>query len=81
MDLVVQTRVLKYDKEVPTGTASRKFKGTKGGFSSDLAGDIEEAFADDATQTYREAGEKLQLPKSTLHRRIPRKRNYGCGVF
>ena len=60
------TRVLKYDKEIASGSASRKFKGGASRFSSDLEGDIEEAFAENDTQTYREVAMKLGLPKSTL---------------
>ena len=72
------TRVKKYDKQIAEGTASRKFKGRISRFNSDLEGDIEEAFADDDTQTYREVCEKLGLPKTTLYRYATEVMDYRC---
>ena len=72
------TRVKKYDQQIAAGTASRKFKGRISRFNSDLEGDIEEAFADDDTQTYREVCEKLGLPKTTLYRYATEVMDYRC---
>ena len=62
------SKVLKYDKEIVAGSASRKFKGRQSSFSADIEEAIDEVFADDDTQTYREAAKKVGVSAATLFR-------------
>jgi hypothetical protein len=69
-----------FDAQVLEGTASRKGRraGRRTSFDDIVAQDIEEAFLEDDTMTYREAAAKLGLPKSTLHRFATKDMDFRC---
>lgn len=74
------SKVKTYDQEVKAGTASRSGRraGRRTSFDDVVAQDIDEAFLEDDTMTYREAAAKLDLPKSTLHRFATKDMDFRC---
>jgi hypothetical protein len=74
------SKVKNFDAQVREGTASRKGRraGRRTSFDDIVAQDIEEAFLEDDTMTYREAAAKLGLPKSTLHRFATKDMDFRC---
>jgi transposase-like protein len=64
------TQVKKWDVEIRDGIASRANRRSSGrpkGLTPEVKQNIEDVFREEDTQTYREAAEKLGVPKSTLH--------------
>ena len=64
-------KVIKYDREICDGVASRANRRSTGRpkqFNADIEAEIIDAWADDDTRTYREVAKDLGLPLSTLHR-------------
>ena len=62
--------VKKYDREIRDGVASRVNRRSNGRpkkFNADMEAKIIDAWADDDTRTYREVGEDLGIPRSTLY--------------
>jgi len=63
-------KVIKYDREIRDGVASRvnrKSTGRPRKFNADIEAKIIDAWADDDTRTYREVAEDLGIPRSTLY--------------
>ena len=62
--------VKKYDREIRDGVASRANRRSTGRpkkLNADMEAKIIDAWADDDTRTYREVGEDLGIPRSTLY--------------
>ena len=81
----VGTAVKKYDKQVSSGTASRKDRtrsksnsGRRCSFGTTVSADIEAACEEDGTLTYHEAAAEVGLPASTLHYSATKKTDYRC---
>jgi len=75
------SQVKKWDAEIRDGVASRANRRSSGrpkGLSSEVNQIIEDIFDEDDTQTYREAAEKLGLPKTTLYRYATKDLDYRC---
>lgn len=79
------SRVKKYDDEIRLGIASRKQRrnskensGRRTSFDACVELDIDEAFEEKDTATYREVAAQLGMPKSTLHRYATKELDYRC---
>ena len=79
------SKAKKIDSQVRDGKASRKDRpdstrncGLKRRFSETISREIEEIFAEDDLQTYREAGAKLELPEATLRRYATKYSDFRC---
>ena len=74
-------KVKLFDSQVRDGTASRSGRRATGRpqcFDEAVGERIETAFAAEETMTYREAGEKNHIPKSTMHRYATKQLGYRC---
>ena len=66
-------KVIKYDREIRDGVASRANRRSTGRpkeFNEEIEAEINDAWAEDDTKTYRDVAKDLGLPLSTLHRLV-----------
>jgi hypothetical protein len=74
-------RVKLFDAQIRDGTASRSIRRPTGRplcFDTAVGERIDAAFVAEDTITYREAGEEIGLPASTLHRYATSNMDYRC---
>ena len=67
-----------FDRQVRDNDARRKHNkaGRKNKFTDAIAGAIQAAFKENGTSTYAEVGEKIGLPKKTLHNYATKKMDF-----
>ena len=74
-------QVTKWDAEIRDGTTSRANRRSSGrpkALTPEVKQNIEDIFREEDTQTYREAAEKLGMPKSTLHDYATKDLDFQC---
>ena len=69
--------VIKYDREIRDGVATRVNRRSTGGpkkFNADMEAKIIDSWADDDTRTYREVAEDLGIPRFTFYTWVVQRR-------
>jgi len=73
--------VKKYDREIRDGVASRANRRSTGRpkeFNEEIEAEINDAWAEDDTKTYREVAKELGIPRSTLHDYATKDMDFRC---